>query len=64
MSVNGAPVADLFWAPYRCPVPADATRAGRNTLAVRVTNSSANRFEGALLPSGLLGPVTLHLAAR
>lgn len=64
VSVNGAPVADLFWAPYRCPVPADATRAGRNTLAVRVTNSSANRFEGALLPSGLLGPVTLHLAAR
>ena len=62
--LNGEPVSDLFWPPYRCAVPASATRAGRNTLTVRVTNSSANRFEGTLRPSGLLGPVTLHIAAR
>lgn len=60
--VNGTPVAALFWAPHRCTVPAAATRAGSNTLEVRVTNSSANRYEGALRPSGLIGPVTLHLA--
>jgi hypothetical protein len=35
-------------------------QAGENTLEVRVTNSAANCYEGAMRPSGLLGPVTLR----
>lgn len=63
VSVNGAVVAHLFWAPHRCVVPEGATRAGENELVVRVTNSSANRFEGLQRPSGLIGPVELsHLS--
>lgn len=60
VSVNGRVVAHLFWAPYWCVIPSDAVRAGRNELSVTVSNSSANRWEGALRPSGLIGPVTLH----
>ena len=61
--VNGVDVAALYWAPYRCAIAAVATRAGENLIEVRVTNSSANRWEGALRPSGLLGPVTLTTLA-
>lgn len=57
--VNGTIVAALYWAPYRCAIPAAATGAGENVVEVRVTNSSANHWEGALKPSGLLGPVAL-----
>ena len=47
----------------QCVVPEGATRAGENELVVRVTNSSANRFEGLQRPSGLIGPVELsHLS--
>lgn len=59
VAVNGTVVAHLFWSPYRCDVPAEATRTGQNSLRVRVTNSSANRYEGALRPSGLIGPASL-----
>ena len=61
--VNGEPVAASFWAPYRCRIATQATVAGENIVEVAVTNSMANRYEGALLPSGLLGPVRLNLAA-
>ncbi|MFZ2481608.1 MAG: glycosylhydrolase-like jelly roll fold domain-containing protein, partial [Propioniciclava sp.] len=60
--VNGEPVAASFWAPYRCRIATQATVAGENIVEVAVTNSMANRYEGALLPSGLLGPVRLNLA--
>lgn len=63
VTLNGTEVAALLWAPYRCAIPATATRRGRNELRVRVTNSSANRWEGALRPSGLMGPVTLSVDA-
>lgn len=59
VTLNGQVVAHLFWAPHACAIPAWATRAGSNELIVRVSNSSANRFEGALKPSGLIGPVRL-----
>ncbi len=57
--LNDRTVAHLFWAPYQCRVDASLTRAGGNRLEVVVTNSSANHWEGALRPSGLLGPVRL-----
>ncbi len=60
--LNGLPVAHLFWAPYRCRVEQAATRVGTNRLEVIVTNSSANRYEGAMRPSGLIGPVTVESA--
>ena len=49
-----------MWAPYVVRVPAAIWRAGANRLEVAVTNSAANRYEGAMRPSGLLGPVTLR----
>ncbi len=60
--LNAHPVAHLFWAPYRCRIDAASTRAGANLLEVIVTNSSANRYEGALRPSGLIGPVNVESA--
>lgn len=63
VSVNGTIVAHLFWRPHRCTIPAGVTREGTNSLVVRVTNSSANRWEGALRPSGLIGPASLFRRA-
>ena len=60
--LNGRPVAHLFWAPYECRVDASLSRAGTNRLEVVVTNSSANHWEGALRPSGLIGPVRVESA--
>ncbi|HIT74016.1 MAG TPA: hypothetical protein IAA98_00345, partial [Candidatus Avipropionibacterium avicola] len=57
--VNGEVVADLAWAPYRSEVPATCWRSGENVVEVLVSNSSANAYEGAMRPSGLIGPVTL-----
>jgi hypothetical protein len=59
--LNGRPAGWTAWAPYRVPLARSLWRAGENLLEVRVTNSAANAFEGALRPSGLLGPVTLRL---
>lgn len=64
VSLNGRVCAHLFWTPYRRLLSADGTRPGTNELVIRVTNSSANRWEGALLPSGLIGPVELTRAVR
>ena len=62
--VNGAPAAICMWAPYRARTEGDLWRAGTNLLDVHVTNSSANAYEGAMRPSGLIGPVTLHVEDR
>lgn len=59
VEVNGEFVAELLWAPYVATVPAGLLRAGTNTVTVTVSNSSVNQYEGALRPSGLIGPVTL-----
>ncbi|MGD7705112.1 hypothetical protein [Microlunatus sp. Y2014] len=59
VEVNGRVVAELLWAPHRAIVPAGLLQRGDNVIEVAVTNSSANHYEGALRPSGLLGPVTL-----
>lgn len=61
VAVNGEPVATLAWAPWACRVPASVVRAGVNALDVRVTNSSANRWQGSMRPSGLIGPVSLEV---
>lgn len=60
--VNGVPVGSALWAPYVVPIPNAVWRAGENLLEVRVTNSPANRYEGVMLPSGLMGPVRLRYA--
>lgn len=60
VSVNDRTVAHLFWAPHRCVIAAADLVEGDNRLEVLVTNSSANTYEGAGRPSGLLGPVTLR----
>ncbi|CAM3335898.1 hypothetical protein OCAE111667_04315 [Occultella aeris] len=57
--VNGATVTDLMWAPYRAVIGAEYLRAGANRLELLVSNSAAVHYEGADLPSGLIGPVTL-----
>lgn len=59
--VNGHAAGFSMWAPYRLTLDPALFRAGENTIAVRVTNSAANYYEGALAPSGLIGPVTLHI---
>ncbi len=58
--VNGSRAGEALWAPYVVVTPASLWRAGENELEVRVTNSAANHYEGAMRPSGLMGPVTLH----
>jgi hypothetical protein len=64
ISVNGRPAGSALWAPYRLRTPATLWHAGANRLEFRVTNSAANHYEGALLPSGLIGPVALRLHPR
>jgi hypothetical protein len=59
--VNGKFAGFSMWAPYRLSLDSALFHAGENTIAVRVTNSAANFYEGALSPSGLIGPVTLHI---
>lgn len=59
--VNGLPLGIRAWAPHVLPL-GDACRTGENRLEVRVTNTMANAYDGAQLPSGLLGPVVLRKA--
>lgn len=54
LRVDGRSCGTCLWAPYRFRVDA---APGRRRLEVRVTNSMANEYEGAQLPSGLMGPV-------
>jgi len=46
-----------LWQPFQFEVP---LKPGLNRLRVAVTNSMANRMEGASLPSGMLGAVVLE----
>lgn len=59
--VNGARMGSALWAPYRITRGREAWRAGQNLLQVQVTNTSANSYEGAMRPSGLMGPVCLRI---
>ena len=54
---NGISCGVRLWAPFRFELP---LKSGLNRLRVAVTNSMANRMEGAALPSGMLGPVVLE----
>jgi hypothetical protein len=62
VSVNGRALPARLWAPYRLDVTGALT-AGRNVVAVRVTNTGANA-RGEARASGLLGPVTLRPERR
>ena len=58
---NGTSCGVRLWGPFRFELP---LKPGLNTLRVAVTNSMANRMEGASLPSGILGPVVLEQIKR
>jgi len=55
--VDGRPAGVRMWSPYRLSL-GELEAAGHH-LEVRVTNSMANEYEGAQMPSGLMGPVRL-----
>lgn len=59
--VNGAWAGVCMWAPYVLETDGRLWRAGSNHLEIAVTNSAANRYEGALRPSGLLSGVRLAI---
>ena len=63
VTLDGKPARVRMWAPYRVVLAGPVT-PGRHRLEVRVTNSMANAYEGAQLPSGLMGPVQLILRQR
>ena len=54
---NGISCGVRLWKPFRFELP---LKSGLNQLRVAVTNSMANRMEGASLLSGMLGPVVLE----
>ncbi len=58
VTVNGHRLPTALWSPYVVDVT-DALRAGENRIEVRVTNTLANE-RNKILPSGLVGPVTLR----
>ncbi|MEV5548648.1 glycosylhydrolase-like jelly roll fold domain-containing protein [Streptomyces sp. NPDC052309] len=58
VTVNGTELPPLLWTPYTTDVTA-VLRPGRNTIAVRVSNTLSNERRKPL-PSGLLGPVALR----
>lgn len=62
VSVNGHAFDPLLWSPYQADVTS-ALHAGRNDVAVTVTNTLANAH-GDSRPSGLLGPVALRPSLR
>lgn len=62
ISLNGQPLGIRAWRPYIFDCAAAMRFGSSNTLEVRVTNSIANRLNGAQSPSGLMGPVILRQA--
>ncbi|WP_305787616.1 glycosylhydrolase-like jelly roll fold domain-containing protein [Symbioplanes lichenis] len=58
VTVNGSALPVALWHPYTVDVTG-ALRPGSNTISVRVTNTLANS-RNKILPSGLVGPVTLR----
>lgn len=61
VEVNGMAIGVRFWKPYVYSDISTVARPGVNTLRIRVTNSLANVYNGASLPSGLFGPVTVNV---
>jgi hypothetical protein len=57
--VNDHCIGTKRWSPYRISHLEQAVQHGRNKIQIRVTNSLANAYNHARLPSGLLGPVEL-----
>ncbi|MCL6591403.1 MAG: hypothetical protein K6U80_15810 [Firmicutes bacterium] len=57
--VNGIDAGFKLWAPYVFEITKYA-QPGRNYLRIEVTNTLANRINGAKLDSGLLGPVKMR----
>ena len=58
VTVNGVELPSVLWHPYTVDVTS-ALRPGTNAIGVRVTNTLANS-RNKILPSGLVGPVTLR----
>ncbi|PVG81458.1 hypothetical protein DDE18_18430 [Nocardioides gansuensis] len=58
VTVNGTRLPTALWSPYVVDVT-DAVRPGLNTIEVKVINTLANE-RNKILPSGLLGPVSLR----
>jgi len=58
VELNGVSLGVAAWRPYALPL-SGSLRAGPNELAVMVSNSMANAYDGLELPSGLMGPVRL-----
>jgi hypothetical protein len=59
VELNGTELGVRFWKPYRYADISAAAKPGLNRLRVTIANSLANAYNGASLPSGLLGPVTV-----
>ncbi|MBP1991689.1 glycosyl hydrolase [Paenibacillus eucommiae] len=57
--VNDVYIGTRMWSPYQISIMAEVLHRGSNKLSLRVTNSLANAYNQALLPSGLMGPVTI-----
>jgi hypothetical protein len=60
-AINGKEIGVKMWAPYRIEIGSSLLEVGTNTLSVDVTNSIANKMDGARLKSGLLGPVSVEI---
>lgn len=58
--VNGQEIGVRMWKPYIFKLNRELLQ-GENELRVEVTNSLANQYDGLILPSGLLGPITLTI---
>ena len=58
--LDGCTAALRLWAPYRVRLGC-RLGPGEHQLEIRVTNTMANAYEGAQLPSGLMGPLALVL---
>ncbi len=58
--VDGESKGVRMWSPYHFDLGSE-TISGLHQLEVRVTNSMANEYNGAQMPSGLIGPVELIL---
>ncbi|MGN0746845.1 MAG: hypothetical protein ACI4ML_09235 [Aristaeellaceae bacterium] len=57
--LDGREAGMCMWSPHQYLIP-----AGRHALRLEICNTLANAYEGAQLPSGLMGPVTLHSAVE
>ncbi|WP_211250765.1 hypothetical protein [Mycetocola saprophilus] len=70
LSINGTPVGERGWRPYRFEIPAELLRKGTNEVAITVFGSAANEFYAGtgLRPepelNGLLAAPELLLTPR